>query len=88
MTEKYPEHEKLSKVSDKSRVIGEFVDWLSDEKGIQLGHNQWFDDCVERQFVPVGGRIQALLAEFFEIDEDRLEQEKRAMLEHMRNLNS
>ena len=31
------------------------------------------------------GRTQDLLAEFFEIDQDKLEQEKRAMLERMRN---
>lgn len=28
MADKYPEHEKLSKIKDQSQTIGEFIDWL------------------------------------------------------------
>ena len=33
---KYPEHEKLSAISDKSQACGEFIEWLGYEKGIVL----------------------------------------------------
>ena len=32
----YPEHEKLQAVNEKSQAIGEFLDWLRDEKRVQL----------------------------------------------------
>ena len=120
----YPEHEKLMKIADKSQVIGEFLEWLSFEKGAVLHH--WVEDdfeetcggtmfhgCIdgkrayEDELVASGidcmecggtgkvtkrfagwmdvGRTQDLLAEFFEIDQNKIEQEKRAMLEVMRN---
>lgn len=54
----YPEHEKLSKISTESQAIGDFLDWLGNEKGISL--MQWSEhsepvpctgwllsDCVE-----------------------------------------
>jgi len=39
--------------------------------------------CHEKGYVPVGS-ARDLLAEFFEIDQDKLEQEKRAMLDSLR----
>jgi len=77
---KYPEHDKLRGVSGKSQAIGEFVDWLGG-KGIILAKRQGED------LIPAGTRIQALLAEFFEIDEDEIEAEKRVMLLEMRDAN-
>ncbi|HUV10815.1 MAG TPA: hypothetical protein VMX12_07525 [Acidimicrobiia bacterium] len=71
----YPEHAKLRAVADKSQAIGEFLDEWLPTQGIILAH-------VDRD-----GRvpsIQELLAEFFGIDRDKLEAEKRAMLESLR----
>jgi len=74
----YPEHEKLTKVADKSQAIGEFLEWCSAEKGISLAnYSDYREDGMPVPFRP-------LLAEFFEIDENVLEQEKRAMLDAMR----
>jgi len=71
----YPEHDKLHAVVDKSQAIGEFLEWASERHGFRLcyleGNRYW----------SVGTPVQRLLAEFFEIDENKLEEEKRAMLE-------
>lgn len=71
----YPEHDKMRAVLPQSRACGEFVDEFLTGKGIYLrtSNNQ----------VISPGRLQELLAEFFEIDLDKIEAEKRAMLEEL-----
>ncbi len=58
----YPEHEKLKKVEDASRIISEFLEFL---EGKNLGISSF--------------QAESLLAEFFGIDIQRLEQEKEDM---------
>lgn len=75
----YPEHEKLHKIQNESQVQGEFIEWFG-SKGIQLmtwntDDNKWYHEHRP---------IRALLAEYHEIDLDKLEQEKRAMLAALR----
>jgi hypothetical protein len=79
----YPEHDKLAEVADQSQAIGEFIDWLSKEKGMHLYRYLKGAVCP----VETNLSIQSLLAEFFEIDLKRLEDEKRAMLTAMRAAN-
>lgn len=105
----YPEHEKLSKISDQSQAIGEFLDWMSQEKkiiraswldahkawvpedegaGFGLIQNDdgewgWWEHHPERLHMNTTS-VQDLLAEFFKIDRNKIEDEKRAMLETMR----
>lgn len=90
----YPEHEKLKKVKDKAEAIGEFIDGsgytlckvmysapfngpggLSYEptRNDQSGH-----------YVAEGKSIERILAEWFDIDYAKLEQEKRQMLADLR----
>lgn len=76
----YPEHEKLKLVADKSQAIGEFLEW-AEGRGIVLA--SWCREDSELLH-PFPGRKIGLLAEFFEIDEAGLEQEKRAMLQALR----
>ena len=76
--EQYPEHEKLHAVREQSQAIGEFLEWVNTEKGWMLGVYEG-----ERMY-PASYSINALLAEFFGIDPDLLEREKRAMLESLR----
>lgn len=77
----YPEHEKLKKVQKESQAVGEFLEWLRGEKGYEIA--RWnrddFDEEDDR-LVPVHISIEKLLAEFFNIDTNKLEEEKRAML--------
>lgn len=77
----YPEHEKLSKVSDESQTIGTFLD-LSGYTLCKWVEQDACDDdaCVAGGFVPDPGSIQRILADYFDIDLTIIEREKRAML--------
>ena len=80
----YPEHEKMHAVVEQSQSIGEFLDWLTNEKSIVL--SQWIDPESEH-LTPINPNIQDLLAEYFDIDLDKIEKEKRQMLKTMREAN-
>jgi len=86
----YPEHQKLYPISNKSQAIGEFVDWLAQEKKILLG--EWgtcLDEfCQEDSMHPVNTNIRDLLAEYFGIDQDKIEEEKQLMLKTIREANT
>jgi hypothetical protein len=78
-----PEHEKLAKAKktdDATTLVGEFFDWLTQEKGFTLGK---FADDSDKMY-PVREPVVKLLAEFFGINENALESEKQALLDHMR----
>ncbi len=87
MSDKYPEHEKLKLISGKSQAIGEFLDWL--EGGLATTTSR---RSVGLAWVPPGESLirwyhvpkTRLLAEFFDIDHERLEDEKMAILESIR----
>lgn len=66
----YPEHDKLSAISDQSQTIGEFLDM-----------GDWTLCRFDREwdeFRPVS--IEAALAEWFGIDRAKIAAEKDAML--------
>lgn len=111
----YPECTKISAVSNKSRMIQEFIEWLN-ERGIVLaeypkgcehhkpyssvqnscglGHRLDMFDCgagCEDYGETVIGNLQSthhtverLLADFFEVDLVKAEEERRAMLDDLR----
>ena len=81
----YPEHMKLEKISDKSQTCGVFLDWLR-EKYI-IASYQDSPISSDQELFPVYIETRKLLAEFFEIDEDRLEKEKDEMLKEIRKSN-
>lgn len=74
-----PELERMSAVSDESQRIGEFLDWLVAHSRIVLARYRG------DQLVPDYTDINALLAQYFKIDLDKIEKERRALLEHMRS---
>jgi hypothetical protein len=76
----YPEHEKLKKIQDQSQICGEFLEWLNSEYEIVLCQSRGKLDL----YYPCSQSREKLLAEFFDIDLDKLETEKRQMLEEMR----
>lgn len=92
----YPEHDKLRAVKDRSQIIGDFLSWLQEEQSVVLAkthrHNA---NCVEEgdrvcgvesnQLVPEFRSIPKWLAQYFDIDEAKLEEEKRAMLDELRS---
>ncbi len=79
----YPEHQKLKAIADKSQAIHDFLEWLQDTKGgflaVRAGRRQ--------DAYPMRESLRTLLAEFYEIDLDKIEDEKRAMLDECRRLN-
>ncbi len=79
------ECEKLAAVKGQSQICGEFLAWLN-SRGIQLAEFVKDDTVIfphDRLVLAQTSRDQ-LLAEFFEIDMDAVEREKRALLEHVR----
>ncbi len=74
----HPEHDKLMLVKDRSQAVGEFMEWLA-EQGLFICERGRFDDLHL-----TGRNREQLLADFFEIDLNVIEAEKRAMLEQLR----
>ncbi len=86
MATEYPEHEKLAEVAEHSQAIGEFLDWLLHEKSYHIA--QWWErGSSDGELLPVHRSIKDLLAEYYDIDPEALEGEKREMLEQMRERN-
>jgi hypothetical protein len=82
-TSDYPECEKLAKVSETSQKIGEFLEWLN-EQGFticRLGEDN------SDLFYPDYTSINQRLADFFGIDLNKVEAERRQMLETLRSQN-
>jgi hypothetical protein len=78
----YPEHDKMMAVKDESQAIGEFLDVGLARLGLRLcesdEHDRWW---------PASISIEKLLADYFEIDLNVIEREKREMLAQQRRLN-
>jgi hypothetical protein len=92
--ELYPECEKVRRASSTSQEIGEFLDWLREEKGIALckwqdtvRHSDEFGDYTPQGYYIVTERTEQLLADFFEIDLNKVEEERLAMLKELRGRN-
>ena len=83
----FPEHEKLQKVKDQSQAVGSFIEWLSDEKNFIIAQYLESDGYDRAGFRPVNVPVNSLLAEYFEIDQKKLEEEKREMLSILRMAN-
>ncbi len=77
----YPEHEKLAAVADESQAIGAFLD--SDQHPYVLSEWVTIEGYSEPRLMPVQKSIQQILAEYFDIDLQKIEAEKRQMLTAM-----
>ena len=77
----YPEHEKMHAVKDESQKLGTFLDWMFNERNWDLCY---VNDDADYQLVEDGHQIQKILAEYFDIDLSKIEEEKQAMLEDLR----
>jgi hypothetical protein len=45
---KYPEHDKLRKISDESQSIGAFLEWLTGDRGLVIAKYHQHDDGCGR----------------------------------------
>jgi hypothetical protein len=78
----YPEHEKLQALGGANQTVGDFIEWLG-EQGIYLASYGTGSYCDE--LFSIHKSRDDLLASFFEIDRDKLEAEKQAMLDALRS---
>lgn len=79
--EKYPELAKMEDARPSSQVIGEFLDWLSD-KGLTICA---FHPTVRNGiYHPTHKSIEQTLADYFEIDLNKIENERRQILDEFR----
>lgn len=77
----YPEHEKIEALKKKgidTQDFGYFLEWLKGKYTI-CGY-----DSREEMYYPEYVDINKTLAEYFEIDYDKLMEEKEQMLEKLR----
>ena len=87
----YPEHQKLQKIQDKSQSIGEFLEWLG-ESGFTVcrwvdGYKDDMGEWVPSGYYPNKRSTERLLADFFDIDLKKIEEEKQKMLKELRKVN-
>lgn len=79
---RYPESDKVLAVQKQSQACGEFLDWLKQEKLLMLCED------INGEWMPTFKSTEKLLQEFFDIDPDKLEKERRAMLDELRGAGS
>lgn len=80
-----PELDKMSALRPKAQVIGEFLDWLRDERGYSITEFREDDDDDEGgRYWPVTAGIEKLLAEFLGLDLNKIEKERQAILDALR----
>lgn len=75
----YPESEKLSAASTDRAAISEFLEFVGYEHGIALCAVEEYDD----HFYPVHDSDRLIML-FLGVDRDKLEAERRAMLDAIR----
>lgn len=74
-----PEHNKMVMVKHESQIVGDFLEWL-DQQGMTICN------LVEDYYCPVRLSREQLLAKYFGIDLDKIEQENRAILDYARKI--
>ena len=81
----YPQCEKLRANGEAIDVLLEFCHWLIEDERIVLA--KWHDAGSDDVLVSVTSTPAALIYRYFEIDEDKLESERRKMLNVIRRNN-
>lgn len=95
-----PELDKMNAAKAESQPIGQFLDWLSDTKRVELCQpHEHTDQCYAPddeekekptchvragELLPFHFNSERLLAEYFKIDLNKVEQERRAILQSLR----
>lgn len=76
-----PELDKLAEVRERAQAIGEFIEWLGRSK---YAICESYREDVGGTWLPTPASIEKLLSEYFEIDLNKVENEKCAILEAVR----
>jgi hypothetical protein len=85
MKTKTPELDKQHAIveSGATQVLTEFYDWLH-ENDYHLAKFQRFEEYDDPQLVVAGIQPEQLFTDFFGIDRNKIEAERRALLEELR----
>ena len=75
-----PELDRQAAIAHISQQQGQFLDWLQTEKGYTLAVYMTNGEDL----LPVHRSIDNLLAEYHDIDLDKVEEERRELLEWLR----
>ena len=91
-----PELDKMLAIKDKSQAIGAFIEWLG-HNGMVIARyaskeDEWADEGEEKvatgidrgDLLPILNSVE-MLAKYFQIDLDKVDKEKLAILESLRN---
>lgn len=79
----YTEHAKLYRLHGENDTVGFSLDWLRDQ-------NIWlaqYESGYGAELVPIDESTHKILARYFEIDEAKVDEEKRKMLDDIRAVN-
>lgn len=74
---KTPELDKMLGVKPRADIIAGFLNWLDENKRVICGHDG-------DEYWPIATNKEKLLAEFLDIDLDKCERERMAILESLR----
>lgn len=77
---KYPQLAKMDDAQPSSQLIGEFLEWLS-ENGMLVGQHVVPEGRTTEVVVPISEGSDALLARYFGIDLNGVERERKQILE-------
>lgn len=77
-----PECDRMIAVSEESRTISDFLDWLGPH-GMLLAEYVQHPGFRDRSLVPASRGFDALLAQYFRIDLAKVDRERRALLTHV-----
>lgn len=78
-----PELDRQAEIikSGKAMLIQEFYDWIK-EQGWELAEPE--PESIRGYYRPIFHQPEQLMADFFGIDRDKIEQERRALLASLR----
>ena len=89
-----PELDKMAQFTDRSQAVGEFLDWLLGERDIVFAkwpkereeeeEDDFADDWPKDRLIPECVNLNMLLAEYFDVDLVKVENERRAILAYLR----
>jgi hypothetical protein len=89
MTDEYPECERWAKIHSNVLVIKEFLDFVNYTTKPKVALCEFYlTNSDSGEWYMIGGaKIDDLLYKFFDIDPIKLENERRAMLDKLREMN-
>lgn len=84
MSGEYPECEKLAQVSEKSQELGYFLEWLM-QRCVLAEWDESEEGGTDDILYPIHKSIEQILAEYFHIDMDKVNEERAQILKELRS---